>query len=157
MGYQNRFSVQTNPAYHFFNSGNGVVTLCGSTKFFTECMEINRRLTFHGWIVLMCGSWGHSYHKNREGHTGADYEKIKILHYKKILISNAIVVVSDKSGYIGNSTKAEIEFCKQKDIPIFYFDGEYLTGETEHSPPDKLRKFDAVIHDYVDRGNSLGF
>ncbi len=145
-------------AYNFFQLGNGIVTLCGSTKFFTECMEINRRLTFDGWIVLMCGSWGHSYHKDREGNTGEVYEKIKTLHYKKILMSDVIVVVSDKSGYIGSSTKAEIEFCKQKDIPIFYFDGEYLTGEpTPVKPPHKLDSFDVEIQAYADAGYSLGF
>lgn len=128
--YQDRFSVETHSAYSFFNNKEGIVTLCGSTKFFTECMEINRILTFKGWIVLMCGSWGHSYHKYREGNSGDAYNKVKALHFKKILMSDAIVVVSDKSGYIGDSTKSEVEFCKQKDIPIFYFDGEYLSNSS---------------------------
>jgi hypothetical protein len=157
MTYQNRFTVKTYSAYNFFNGGNGVVTLCGSTKFFTECMEINRRLTFDGWIVLMCGSWGHSYHKDLEGNSGINYENVKTLHYKKMLMSQAIVVVSDKTGYIGNSTKAEIEFCKKKNIPIFYFDGEYLTGETETQPPTHLNQFDSTINDYVENGGHLGF
>ena len=72
-------------------------------------------------------------------------------------MSQAIVVVSDKSGYIGNSTKAEIEFCKKKNIPIFYFDGEYLTGATEIKPPNHLNQFDLTINDYVEGGGSLGF
>ena len=157
MTHQNRFSVETYSAYNFFNGGNGVVTLCGSTKFFTECMEINRRLTFDGWIVLMCGSWGHSYHKDLEGNSGINYENVKTLHYKKMLMSQAIVVVTDKSSYIGSSTKAEIEFCKKKNIPIFYFDGECLTGESEIKPPNQLNQFDSIINDYVENGGSLGF
>jgi hypothetical protein len=120
-------------------------------------MEINRRLTFDGWIVLMCGSWGHSYHKDLEGNSGINYDNVKTLHYKKMLMSQAIVVVSDKTGYIGNSTKAEIEFCKKKNIPIFYFDGEYLTGETETQPPTHLNQFDSTINDYVENGGHLGF
>lgn len=148
----------THSVYNFFNEGKGIVTLCGSTKFFDQCLEINRRLTFKGWVVLMCGSWGHSYHKDREGNTGEAYEKIKTLHYKKILMSDAIVVVSDKSKYIGTSTKAEIEFCRQKDIPIFYFDGEYLTGNpTTKEPPDCLLWCDKIINDYVSSGGDLGF
>ena len=157
MTYQNRFSVEIDSAYNFFNGGNGIVTLCGSTKFFTECMEINRRLTFDGWIVLMCGSWGHSYHKDLEGNSGINYENVKTLHYKKMLMSQAIVVVTDKSNYIGNSTKAEIEFCKKKNIPIFYFDGQYLTGETEIKPPNHLNQFDSIINNYIENGGNLGF
>jgi hypothetical protein len=150
--------MTTFSAHNFFNDGNGVVTLCGSTKFFTECIELNRRLTFDGWLVLMCGSWGHSYHKHLEGNSGINYEKVKTLHYKKILMSQAVIIVSDKSNYIGSSTKAEIEFCnKVKNIPIFYFDGEYLTGETEIQPPKFLNQFDRIINDYVDKGGNLGF
>ena len=155
MSYQNNSEAYS--AYNFFTLGSGVVTLCGSTKFFTECLEVNRRLTFDGWIVLMCGSWGHSYHKNKESNSDINYENVKTLHYKKILMSQAIVVVSDKSNYIGNSTKAEIEFCKQKNIPIFYFDGEYLTGDTTQIPMRYLNKFDREIQEYVKSGNSLGF
>jgi hypothetical protein len=105
----------------------------------------------------MCGSWGHSYHKHLEGNSGINYENVKTLHYKKMLMSQAIVVVTDKSNYIGNSTKAEIEFCKQKNIPIFYFDGEYLTGETETQPPTHLNQFDSTINNYVENGGNLGF
>lgn len=155
MGYLNTETVYS--AYNFFTSGKGIVTLCGSTKFFTECMEINRRLTFDGWIVLMCGSWGHSYHKDLEGNSGINYENVKTLHYKKILLSQAIVVVSDKSGYIGNSTKAEVAFCEHHNIPIFYFDGEYLTGETFGEPPNSLNEYDSVIEKYTSEGRNLGF
>ena len=114
-------------AAEYFDLGRGTVTLCGSTKFFTECMEINRRLTFKGWLVFMCGSWGHSYHKDMEN-PNADYELVKTLHYIKILNSDAVVVVTDESGYIGDSTKAEINFCLDKGIPIFYYNGVELTG-----------------------------
>jgi hypothetical protein len=157
MTYENRFSDDSYSAYNFFDEGDGIVTLCGSTKFFSECMEINRRLTFKGWIVLMCGSWGHSYHKDFKGNTGADYDKVKTLHYKKILISQAIVVVSDKSGYVGNSTKAEVLFSKYKGVPIFYFDGEYLTGHTFKTPEKLLTIHDKIIDDYVTSGGNLGF
>lgn len=144
-------------AVEFFHNGNGVVTLLGSTKFFTECMEINRQLTFKGWIVLSCGSWGHSYHKDREGNTGADYEKVKMLHFKKILLSQAVVVVSDKSGYMGDSTKAEITFAKYLKMPTFYFDGVNLIGDTEMGPPNELNRLDKTIEEYVAKGNDLGF
>lgn len=153
MSYQNNSEVFN--AHNFFNDGQGTVTLCGSTKFFVECMELNKRLTFQGWIVLMCGSWGHSYHKYVES-TNTNYSKVKKLHFIKMLNSQAIVVVSDKSGYIGASTKAEIAFAKNENIPIFYFDGEYLTGETEVEPSSMFKIQTSIIDNFAET-NSLGF
>lgn len=124
-------------AQEFFELGSGIVTLCGSTKFFTECMEANRQLTFNNWIVLMCGSWGHSYHKDFQ-ELDRDYTQVKLLHFHKILESDAIVVVSDETGYIGDSTKREIAFCEKRNIPIFYFDGSNFSGwENIKSLPDR--------------------
>jgi hypothetical protein len=153
MLYQDNSEVFS--AHNFFNDGQGIVSLCGSTKFFIECMELNKRLTFQGWVVLMCGSWGHSYHKYVES-TNTDYSKVKKLHFIKILQSQAIVVVSDKSGYIGSSTKAEIEFAKHQNIPIFYFDGEDLTGETEVKSPSNFLMENSIIDNFA-KTNSLGF
>ena len=135
-------------ANQFFNIGQGIVTLCGSTKFFNESMELNRQLTFKGWIVLQCGSWGHSYHKYAEN-TNLDYELVKRLHYLKILQSQAIVVVSDKTGYIGDSTKSEIKFTREQEIPIFYYDGENLTGFTIVKPPLRFTVENKIIVDKI--------
>ena len=141
----------------FFDEYVGTVTLCGSTKYFIECMEINRELTFKGWIVLMCGSWGHSYHKYAEN-TNTDYTLVKKLHFHKILMSDAIVVVSDKSGYIGESTKAEIEFAKHRNIPVFYFDGETISGVIGIKNNKSLNtKWDDSLIDTFAETNSLGF
>lgn len=114
-------------ARDYFDKGSGIVTLCGSTRFFTECMEANRILTFRNWVVLMCGSWGHSYHKDSED-VNRDYNAVKRLHYHKILESDAIVVVSDKTLYYGDSTRGEIAFAEYRNKPVFYYDGEILNG-----------------------------
>lgn len=119
--------MQNVSAKQFFEKGSGIVTLCGSTRFFSECLEANRVLTFQNWIVLMCGSWGHSYHKDSEPLT-RDYSLVKKLHFHKILESDAIVVVSDRTNYFGDSTKEEIAFCHHRDIPIFYYDGTMFSG-----------------------------
>lgn len=141
----------------FFNLGSGIVTLCGSTKFFEQCLEINRILTFKNWIVLMCGSWGHSYHKEKQNDLiERDFEQVKKLHYHKILISNAIVVVSDSSGYYGESTKAEIAFAKYRNIPVFYYDGINLTGETNDKIPHELED-NSLIDNFEKVNGTLGF
>jgi hypothetical protein len=75
----------------------------------------------------MCGSWGHSYHKEA-GALDRDYSLVKKLHSHKILESEEIVVVSDSSGYYGDSTTEEIAFARYRNIPILYFDGEIFSG-----------------------------
>lgn len=156
MTYENNAEIYS--AHNFFTNGKGTVTLCGSTKYFEQCMEINRRMTFQGWVVLMCGSWGHSYHKNAPNDGNHDYSKVKKLHFTKMLISDAIIIVSDKTGYYGDSTKAEIKFAEYHKIPVFYFDGEYLTGETTVKPYDSFSGCLQRLDEYVNEtGNSLGF
>lgn len=124
-------------ARQFFEQGSGIVTLCGSTKYFEQCMEANRALTFQNWVVLMCGSWGHSYHKGAED-LNRDYSQVKRLHFHKILESDVIVVVSDTSGYYGESTTEEIAFAQHRKIPVFYFDGEIFSGwEIVDQIPDR--------------------
>lgn len=137
-------------------NGGATVTICGSTKFFSQIMECNRRLTF--WInkVYLVGSFGHSYHLyHKPVESSEGFEGVKKLHYIKILHSNCIVVVTDKSGYIGDSTKAEIKFAEYIKIPVFYFDGEEFTGSTDILPPEK---FDYKTVDKFDKINGgLGY
>ena len=117
-------------ANEYFKQGSGTVALCGSTRFFFECMQVNRMLTFENWIVLQCGSWGHSFHKfiNNEPRTPEETTLVKRLHLHKILMSDCIVVVSDASAYIGESTDIEIRFAKWHHKPVFYSDGFDLRG-----------------------------
>ena len=41
-------------------AGYPVVTLCGSTRFKKEFMEVQKRLTLEGKIVISVGLFGHS-------------------------------------------------------------------------------------------------
>lgn len=127
-------------ANQYFEQGSGIVTLCGSTRFFAECMEANRQLTFKNWIVLMCGSWEHSYHKEAEP-LDRDYSLIKNLHFHKIMESDAIVVVSDSSLYYGESTTEEIAFAKHRNKAVFYYDGKTffnIDSGTNNNIPDRF-------------------
>lgn len=143
-------------AEDYFNQGSGIVTLCGSTRFFFEAMECNRILTFKNWMVFMCGSWGHSFHKFDKSEKERDYEVVKRLHFQKIFKSQAIVVVTDTSAYIGNSTKAEIAFAKHCTMPIFYFDGINFTGTTMIKPID-LNADTSLIDNFAHHYGGLGF
>lgn len=139
------------PAREYFKAGSGIVTLCGSTKFFKECMDANRWLTFNNWMVLACGSWGHSYHKGEAVDADHDYDTVKNLHFYKLLQSDCALVVADGSGYIGASTKGEIAFCIQNMIPVWYANGCEFTQDVPthpHTPPNRfenLKRYDSSI------------
>lgn len=143
-------------AEEYFDQGSGIVTICGSTRFFFEAMEVNRILTFKNWMVFMCGSWGHSFHKFDQSMIERDYEVVKKLHFQKILESQAIVVVSDLSRYVGSSTSAEVGFAEYRNIPVFHFDGKQFYGETTRIPLDKL-KDTSLIDEFAEKHGGLGF
>ena len=94
-----------------------IVTICGSTRFKEEIEKANREFTMRGAIVLAPGVFGHA------GDPMTEEQKIKLdqLHKEKIKMSDFIYVVN-KNGYIGSSTKSEIEFAKSLKKPIFYLE-----------------------------------
>ena len=67
-----------------------VITLCGSTRFKDEFMEAQKRLTLEGNIVISVGLFGHS----------GDHE-----------VWENMDVVINVGGYIGESTRSEIEYA----------------------------------------------
>ena len=95
-----------------------IITLCGSTKFKKEFIEVNEKETLAGNIVLSVGIFGHS---DKYQLTNDQKEKLDNLHKKKIDLSDEIFVIN-KNGYIGDSTKSEIEYAKNKNIKIRYLE-----------------------------------
>ena len=85
-----------------------VITLCGSTKFKNEFIEAQKRLTLEGNIVISVGLFGHS------GDSQEVTDDIKIMlddmHKRKIDMADEIFVIN-VGGYIGSSTKSEIEYA----------------------------------------------
>lgn len=100
----------------------GILTLCGSTKFKDVFEEVNRRLTWSGWIVLSVGSFHHS-EKDHDiaGQIIARKVKLDALHKEKIDMSQAIVVI-DVDGYVGSSTDSEIKHALKAGKEIFWYD-----------------------------------
>ena len=93
-----------------------VITLCGSTKFKKEFIEVQKQLTLLGNIIISVGCFGH------KGDTLTMEDKVMLddMHKRKILMADEIFVI-DKDNYIGSSTRSEIEFAKANNIPISYY------------------------------------
>lgn len=98
-----------------------VVTLCGSTKFKDEFLKVQKDLTLKGNIVISVGLFGHS--GDDEVWTEGTKEMLDDMHKRKIDMADEIFVIN-VGGYIGSSTKSEIEYAKSKGLPIKYYESK---------------------------------
>lgn len=94
-----------------------VVTLCGSTRFKKEFMEVQKQLTLEGNIVISVGLFGHSgdeevWENMDEGTLTKTKEMLDDMHKRKIDMADSVFVIN-VGGYIGDSTKSEIEYAKK--------------------------------------------
>lgn len=85
-----------------------VITLCGSTKFKEEFLQVQKELTLAGNIVISVGLFGHS--GDSEVWNEGTKEMLDDMHKRKIDIADEIFVIN-VNGYIGESTKSEIEYA----------------------------------------------
>ena len=85
-----------------------VITLCGSTRYKDAFMEAQKRLTLEGNIVISVGLFGHS--GDDEVRTEGTKEMLDDMHKRKIDMADEIFVIN-VGGYIGSSTRSEIEYA----------------------------------------------
>ena len=102
-----------------------VITLCGSTKFKDEFMRIQKELTLAGNIVISVGLFGHSgdnevWENMPEDTLTKTKEMLDDIHKRKIDMADEIFVI-DVDGYIGSSTRSEIEYAKEHGKKVRYF------------------------------------
>ncbi len=95
-----------------------IITVCGSLKFVNEMMEITEKMELQGNCMLVP-----IYNSNKPSKDAFTEEEGRILddmHKERIKLADAILVVN-VGGYIGNSTKSEIEFAKSLNKEIIYY------------------------------------
>lgn len=85
-----------------------VITLCGSTRFKNEYIEVQKRLTLDGNIVLSVGLFGHSgdsevWENMDEGTLTKTKEMLDDMHKRKIDMADEIFVIN-VGGYIGTNS-----------------------------------------------------
>ena len=96
-----------------------VITLCGSTRFKEEFLEAQKRLTLEGNIILSVGLFGHS--GDEEAWAEGTKEMLDDMHKRKIDMSDEILVLN-VGGYIGSSTRSEIEYAKKNGRVVRYLE-----------------------------------
>ena len=103
-----------------------IITLCGSTKFKNEFLKVQKDLTLQGNIVISVGLFGHSgdtevWENMDEGTRTKTKEMLDDMHKRKIDMADEIFVIN-VGGYIGESTKSEIEYAKGLNKSINYLE-----------------------------------
>lgn len=102
-----------------------VTVLCGSTRFYDEFQAANYRLTMAGHIVLSVGFYPHAKtehgHGEGVGHDSAEKVALDELHKRKIDLADRVLVLN-VGGYIGESTRGEIEYAELVGRPIEYLE-----------------------------------
>ena len=92
-----------------------VITFCGSSRFHDLFHKLASEYTLMGWIVLM----PHCYYEND---SRPDLKDLLVeIHRDMIEMSDAILVVN-KDGYIGESTKEEIKWAEALHKEVKYFE-----------------------------------
>lgn len=93
------------------------ITLCGSTKFKDQYIQIQKELTLQGNIVLSLSLYGHS--GDNEAWIEDNKKMLEDMQKIKIDIADEIFVIN-VGGYIGPDTRKEIEYAKSVGKPIRY-------------------------------------
>ncbi len=115
-----------------------VITLCGSTRFKEEFLETQKRLTLEGNIVISVGLFGHCgdrevWEDSDEGTLTKTKEMLDDMHKRKIDMADEIYVIN-VGGYIGESTRSEIDHAVETGKTVRYLepdsDGEKRREET---------------------------
>ena len=93
-----------------------IITLCGSLKFKKEMMTIAEKMALDGYCVLT-PVYPVSEKMER---TKEQLIKLKDAHFKRIELSDAILVIN-VDNYIGDSTNLEIDYAKKLGKEIIYY------------------------------------
>lgn len=95
-----------------------VITMCGSLKYKYEFIRMSEKLELDGNCVL---SVVYPTKENKDCYTKSEVDILDRMHKQRIAMSDAIFVVN-VDGYIGSSTKSEIEYAKSLGKEILYLE-----------------------------------
>lgn len=118
-----------------------VVTLCGSTRFYWTWQRAIYDETMAGHIVLSVGFYPHSRgqaHGEDVGCTPEQKTALDELHKRRIDLSGEILVL-DVGGYVGESTRGEIEYAERTGKRVRYWSSErpgYVESYADNNPTE---------------------
>lgn len=105
-----------------------VITLCGSTRFENKIAEVTANLTKEGYCVIPFVSFSVKDWPKNISEIMEFKQLLSDTHYKKIDLCDEVYVI-DLNGYIGESTKKEIQYAIEKGKRIRYHSQEHLENK----------------------------
>lgn len=126
-----------------------VITLCGSTRFPQAFELANMHLSLQGHIVISLGCFGHvdqpvgaKFLVSDGDESTKEKQALDQLHYRKIDLSDEIFVIN-VGGYIGSSTRREIEYAQQYGKTVRYMFPQEPVAKSRLSESNVLELDDA--------------
>lgn len=103
-----------------------VITLCGSAKFKDEFLKVQSELSLKGNIVISIGVFisddeAEIWNNMDEKTLKETKEMLGYIHKRKIDMADEIFVIN-VNGYIGESTRSEIEYAKKNNKKVNYLE-----------------------------------
>jgi len=98
-----------------------VITLCGSTKFKNEFVNVSQKLTLQGSIVLMPHIFNHGDSLN----LSMDQLAMLVELHKEVVSMADEIFVIDVGGYVGDSTNNEIKYAINLGKIVRYYSKEF--------------------------------
>ncbi len=90
-----------------------IITICGSLRFQQEKLELRGNCVLAPIYPVRRGE---------NAYTEEELSTLNAMHREKIRLSDAVFIVN-VNGYIGSSTKSEIEFAKSLGKEVLYYAG----------------------------------
>lgn len=114
------------------------ICLIGSTRFSDRYLRVNRMLSLAGHVVYSVATIS-SAAKALDQYesiplTPQEKETLDLVHLQKITESDECFVITDETGYVGESTRREIKWASMNGIPIFAGDhhlNHHLCGKAD--------------------------
>ncbi len=103
-----------------------IITLCGSTKFKDAFIKAQKDLTLKGNIVISVGLFGHSgdievWDNMDDKELSKTKQMLDDMHKRKIDLADEIYVIN-VGGYIGKSTRSEINYAIKTGKKVNYLE-----------------------------------
>lgn len=113
-----------------------IITLCGSARFEAQYHYWNKRLTLEGHTVFSLSVFP----STKDWYD----EKVKLdldaAHLRKIALSDAVVIITDTTSYVGESTLREMDFA------FNYYKMVFVTRETSSGPTlERVQTKSAIV------------
>lgn len=104
-----------------------IVCLCGSTRFWRTLQQAGLRETRDGKIVLSIGAASGTDDEHLGNLPRDEYDRIKAnldwLHLRKIDLADEVLILN-VGGYIGESTRRELEYAKSLGKTIRFWEAD---------------------------------